>query len=566
MRDRFARHFNAGLLFEFHSGILFASERSMKESSESTAISNATRDAVAIVQAIGQSLNMATLYGMGHKVTRVSLEGSYAALALFLDLYGKMDVDVADGGLLINGNANEAPLAGAFATKLTAHDLLSFEIVKGFTLDEYVALFAILITSPAKLGGTADAKLNEGGVFSHIQARSIEYRRVAKGEGESGSAPASATPAEETPAEDVVPLPDLDNVLAFLKNDKAADAQRSADDIRQLAGDAEKLAELILRTVEVRAASANLAGGESLTDIVVGTIGKIVAELTTPAAVRTEKGRKQVKRSLMILEKVVLQKLQQIAGNTSSEAAAAMLDEAAESLDMDAMASKLVKTRKAVEESEEKVRRLIAKTGDDPEQLAALHETMVSRGLTEEGWQELMISRESAKGVGDGDSVSGIADIKALTLLLAKLGETLDQSRPAPSVEEVRALADATSRQIEAVVTRTEKKIAVLRHMLGQEGVDGSGKPDLLSRRQLMEILAEIGQELSQPLTVVTASIDMLRAQHPGLLTEAQGELLAMAASSTARLAHLVNCLIRISGNPKTPHPNQAIRDVLYSE
>jgi hypothetical protein len=531
----------------------------MNETPDQTDPSTATRDAIALVQAIGQSLNMATLYGMDHKVTRASLEGSYPAVALFVDIYGHLDINITDGSLLINGNPSEAPLAGTLASKFAKHDLLCFEIVKGLTLDEYLALFALLLAPPSKNGNTATSKLNEAGGFSHIQARSVEYRRIAEGD------IAPTTPEPTPPPPPSPEPPDLDNILAFLKDDQSANTQRSAEDIRQLAGDAEKLAELIIRTIEVRASSSNLADGESLTDIVVGTIGKIVNELTTPASIRTEKGRKQIKRSLMILEKAVLQKLHQIAGSEASEAAEALLDEAADSLDMENMASKFLKNKKAADESEEKLRRLIAKTDNDPEQLATLHDTMINRGLSEDGWQELMISRDSRKGMGEAETASGLADVITLTMLLAKLGETIDQSREAPIAEALRTLADETDRQMKSLVDKTERKISALKQMLGQATETEAGKPDMLSRKQLLEFLAEIGQELSQPLTVVAATVDMLRAQRAGILTEAQGELLNMTFDSTARLSHLVDCLIRIAGNPKTTHPDEAIRTVLYN-
>jgi signal transduction histidine kinase len=230
------------------------------------------------------------------------------------------------------------------------------------------------------------------------------------------------------------------------------------------------------------------------------------------------------------------------------------------------MASKFLKNKKAAEESSEKLRRLIARTGDDPEQLATLHETLASRGLSEEGWQELMIARDSSSGADAGDSAGGLGDIKALTLLLAKLGETIDQSRTAPITEALHELAGETHRQMETLAAKTEKKIATLRRMLDHESLDASGKPIQLSRKQLMEFLAEIGQELSQPLTVVSATIDMLRAQRAGILTEAQGELLNMTADSTSRLAHLVDCLIRIAGNPLSTHPDQTILSALYNK
>jgi hypothetical protein len=512
-------------------------------------------DTMLLVQAIGQSLNMGTLYGVDHKVTRASLEGSYALLASFLEVHAHLDVNVDDTGLLINGSLSAAPLAGTVANRLSAHKLLSLQISKEFSLAEHLALFSILLTPPAKMNGTALDKLSKTSEFAHIVTQTVEYRRVSGGEpGPSGAEPASAPPVENP-----LPPPDLDNILAFLKDDTSANASRSAEDIRHLAGDAEKLADLILRTVEVRAMATDLSSGESLTDIVVGAIGKIVKELTTSAAVHTEKGRKQAKRSIMLLEKVVLQKLRQIADNETADAAAALLDEAAEGLDMDAMAAKFIKNRKAADEAGEKLRNIIARA-EAPEHLSALHDTLVSQGLSEAGWQNLVVSRERSDGEEKGGS--GVDDIKTLTLLLARLGETIDQAPVMSDPDPVRSLAGAARRRMESSAEKAEKKIAALQHALGKSG-DAEGVE--LTRRELLELLAEIGQELSQPLTVVTTTIDMLKARRAGVLTEAQVDLLAMAADSSAHLAHLVDCLIKIAGHPESIHPDHAILGALYA-
>lgn len=527
----------------------------MSDAPDHNPASSAEHDRSALIQTLGKSLNMGTLYGVDHNVTRASLENSYAQLAAFLEAYGYLDLNIDESGLLVNGSLSTAPLAGTVASRLSSHKLFSFGISKGFSLSEYLALFSILLTPPAKLSGSALARLSERDGFPHIVAQAVEYRRVAGAE--SGGAEAVAAPQ---PPEAAAPGPDLDNILAFLKDDAVADATRSAEDIRQLAGDAEKLADLILRTVEVRTMTSDVSAGESLTDLVVGTIGKIVGGLTASNAVRTEKGRKQAKRSIMLLEKVLLEKLQKIAGDEASEAAAALLDEAAEGLDMDAMASKFIKNRRAADEAGDKLRKLISKA-DDPEHLSALHEALTGQGLSEEGWQNLLISREQHGQPEAGTSAAD--DIKTLTLLLARLGETIDQTSVTSGAEPVRTLLGAARRKIDASAEKAGDKISALQQALGKNG-DASASG--LTRRQLLELLAEIGQELSQPLTVVTTTIEMLKARRAGALTEAQLELLAMAADSSGHLAHLVDCLIRIAGHPESAHPDHAILGALYAD
>ena len=164
------------------------------------AVGGDASDTMLLVQAIGQSLNMGTLYGVDHKVTRASLEGSYALLASFLEVHDHLDVNVDDTGLLINGSLSSVPLAGTVANRLSAHQLLSLQISKGFSLSEHLALFSILLTPPAKLNGTALDKLSKTAEFSHIVTQTVEYRRVSGGEsGISGSEPVSAPPGERIP-------------------------------------------------------------------------------------------------------------------------------------------------------------------------------------------------------------------------------------------------------------------------------------------------------------------------------------------------------------------------------
>lgn len=529
-------------------------------------VSDMSRDITGLVQTIGQSLNMASLYGVDHKVTRASLESSYPALAHFLESHDHMDINVVDNSLLVNGMPAEAPLAATVASRLSSRNLLSFEINQGFTLDEYIAFFSLVLSPAAKALGPASAQLTPDRGFQHIQTRAVGYRRVVEGEQEP---PSPATPqAEASPPPAAEPIPDLDNVMAFLKNDNAADTRRSGDDIRQLANDAEKLAELILRSVEVRAAAANITAGESLNDIVVGAIGKIVAELTTPGAVRTEKARKQTKRSLMLLEGAVLQKLQKLAGDKTGGTVSALIEEASESLDMETMTSKFLKSHRAAEESGDKLRRVISRASGNPVRLQELHDDLCKHGLTEAAWQELIISRDTPPS-DESVPPHGMAQIKTLTALLAKLGEVIGNERVAPSTEpspEIQSVIAETGRQLSSLAATTERKIENLRRTLHQQ----EGQPDApvpqLSRKQLIEFLAEIGQELSQPLTVVATSIDMLRDQRQGLLTETQGELLALASDSSKRLSHLVGCLIKIAGTPQALQPDQTILSAIYNK
>lgn len=528
------------------------------------------RDATDLIQMMGQTLNTALLYGIAHKVARSSLEASHTVLSKFIEFHGPIHFSLTEGLLLINGASTAgSPLATSFTTRLTGLNLFSFTVAPGFTLDEFIALYTLLLTPAGKLDTTRNAadRLDQLGL-KHIEAKAFSYRRVADGDTPPGTtAPtetANPAPAASTPAGE---KPDLDNILAFLKDEHHADPERSAADIRHLAADTEKLAELILRSVEIRASMADLTEGESLTDLIVGCIQKAVHPILKDPATKTQKGRKQIRHSLLMLEKTLLDRLQKMAGDAAAQATGNMMEEIVEDLDLDALASKYMKDHRMAEKTRAKVTRLIERVADDPGQLGELKERLMDQGLTPEGWQELSIKLTPppapAPGVskGEGPGPGGSTDeIKILTLLLARLGETIEQPPAGDANTAVKNLVEETGRHLTALTTMTGKKIGTLETMLAD-----SDRGTTLNRRELMKILAEITQEIMQPLTIINGTTSMIRSLKTGPLTDTQGELLSVISESGDRLAVLTNHLMRIVGTPEARTPDRAILNTAYA-
>lgn len=534
------------------------------------------KDVTDLIQIMGQTLNMALLYGVTHKVTRSSLEISFTVIGKFIEFHEHIHFSLADGMLLINGaTTSGSPLAAGFTTRLTGLNLFSFTIEQGFSFDECIALFSLLLTPPAKLdSGKGAAELMESLGLKHVEAKSFSYRRVSEDEtGEGDQAPTApgapaGTELAESPAS---PPADLDNIMAFLKDDAQADPHRSAEDIRQLAADTEKLAELILRTVEIRTTMANLAEGESLSDLIVGCIQKVVHPLVKNPICKTQKGRKQIKHSLLMLENALLDRLKAMAGDQAMQATESMMEEIVEDLDLDAIASKYMKNRRQAEKTSAKIAQLIERATDDPEQLAELHDRLTDQGLTPEGWQELTVkltqpTPEPTPGPGTGaGGGAGLGDganeIKVLTLLLARIGETIQPPPTDKTSGDVQSLVSETEEHLTKLAAITDRKINDLHSILTDREKDPA-----LSRLELLEILAEIAQEIMQPLTIITGTASMIRSLKTGPLTEIQGELLSMISESADRLIVLANHLMHIAGSPEARTPDRNILNAAYQQ
>lgn len=528
----------------------------------------APQDVIGLVQALGQSLNMAILYGVSHKVTQNSLDRSFPIVEKFIAAHDHLHFGLNEEMLLINGSSTaEAPLSAPLATRLSALSLLSFTLEQGFSRQDYNALFSLLLTPPARLAsaGKSPAELLANAGLTHVAAQTFAYRRVAEDSAGNTAPLAGQTGGPIPPPAELVPppqLPDVGNIMAFLRDEPGADQVRSAADIQALANDSEKLAEMILRTIEIRAQAANLSDGESLNDLVIGCIQKVISQMTKDPATRTQKGSKQIKRSLLMLEQALLQRLQALAGETAARSMESLVEDVADGLDADALAGKYMKSRKAAAKAEERLSALIARVGDDPEQLNELHDKLVREGLTPDGWRELTLKRPSPPTPTPIGSDEGLNEIKLLTRLLARIGETIHQVSPGnpPPANTLKALATETEAHLASLERITEAKIESLRKKLEDD------RWDSLSRAEILTILAEIAQEISQPLTIICATAAMLSSSRTGSLTEVQAELLEMITESGARMEKLVASLARMAGTPEQLQPDQAILSAAYNQ
>lgn len=482
------------------------------------------QDVLALLRVMGQSLNMVLLYGLNHKVATASLEVSFAVATRFMESHGPIHFSIEGPLLLVNGvTTEESPMAANFTTRLTGLNLLSFIIQPGFPLDEYRKFFTVLLTPPSKLGDRDGAALVQSLGFNHVQTKTFLYKRV------SGDEPVAEPPATQAPAPDkpAPPAgPDIDGIVSFLSDSPGGNAERAMGDIRALANEPEKLAAVILKTAEQRAGTALPEDRDAVSRLLIGAIQKIVEQILNDPALRTQKGRKHIKRSLLLLEKALAGRLPELAGENAARTITARLTELAEDLDLDELAIQYVKGRRTAGKAGEKLGRLIERISDDPAQLEDLHQHLIREGLTPEGWQEL-----TGKHAGTGGTV-------------------------APDVQD---LITETARQLSLLSRITDRHINRLEEKLGTEE-----RPRQPSRKDVLEILAELTQEISQPLTIVNGTVALIRSLRAGPLTAPQLELLGMVAESGDRMAQLVDSLMRMAGTPTALTPDQAILGAAY--
>lgn len=528
------------------------------------------RDTYAFLRAAGQVINNSSLYGPTHKITTRSLDDSYKQLAQLLEAAPRINLSVVDGELLVEGKPIELknPFINLLADRLDAVGVSGFSLMQGLPEVEYKKLMEVLMSPKPEDTGGDFADLVEKLQLEHVFAERVRYERVSESE------TVTEKEDEEKASQRAVAEAMVEQIMAFLKGEAGVSPDDVAKPLTEMASDAERLANLIMEAAAVRQQQSGLAEGESLADIVVGCLRRTFEGLVRDPASRTKKGKNAVKKIMLLLEKTVLDKLHAIAKEADpslDEAIAGVVDEMIGDLEIESLTAEYVKKRHAMEETEKRVLRYLQAHGDDPTMTSELQERLAEAGLTPEGWKELVVksgkageSMAGAAGSGAGGE-GGAPGADAVSLgVLAMLLSELDQMMT--SVTDPHAVGNKLveiGQHAQDVANLAARRLEDLRTVLQQEddllvGMDEASRTKVkMSRAALMELLAEIVQELCQSLSAINCAVGMTLAGHIGDINEDQKQVLSVAATCGHRLDDLLDRLIEIVGLPKGLQPDK---------
>ena len=519
-------------------------------------------------------------YGQKHNVTRKSVENAYQLLMKFFERFERVNLSLAEGTLVADGQPVEIknPLLDGLAKQLAAIEVGGFSLVRGMTWEEFWKLMMLISTHPDKvkeMGSFSDAVTQMG--LEDVQAKRVVYQRVTEEEVvvKKDDLSEAVAAAEAGGGRDM-----LSSLMAYLKGESDAPPEEIAQGLNQLSADVGKLAEVIVNTAKtLQEQSAD--GGKRLGEIVAECLRKTYDGLLQDPAARTQQGKKAMAKMLAELEEQVEAKLKETP-ETAAEADAAIIKETLEEmtteLAVDSLASEYMKKRKGIETAETKILKFLKKSGLDEHGITEeLKQKLLESGLTPDGWQELLTKSVTAAASATRRArESGGDEAKVLNDMLAHVGELLDPSRLGPDgqlpAEELAKTVEQVSQQVLTVTAGTEQKMAALEQKIVEfmqpppAGLSAAARArrDAEARKALFAMLAEIVQELCQPLSVVSSTVDMLRGGYLGAVTQTQVEMLALASSSAERIKHLVDKLTEIAGFPAGTKPDAGILKTVY--
>ncbi len=509
------------------------------------------------------------LYGNQHRVTIATMEKSYLALLDVLARGEEIVFTITEDSFLVNNEPQDTRLGvtGELVAKLRSFGVSGLTFTKDVPADDYVKLFTVLMRSAeenAQVGHFGQVLEAEG--VTSIQSKKVTFVEVSEDEAVVNKDELEGMGAAEKAARN-------DQIVGFLSGTgdggEGGGLGGSGASLKDLSDNTHDFGEMIVM------AAANAPGDESKTaeeETPVDFVHKVIHclrrafdALQDDPGFKTQKGKKELSRTLATLETELVAQLRATGVGFSeedlsgiSEAVEDMTDE----VKIDSLASEYMKKVKAVDSSETRLMRYIKRKSDDLDD-GVLREKLMSGGLTAGGWSQLLVDSGVVEGAMSEDDINDQFQGDGVARLGGMLGKLDEEFRAAcgsdeeGSEEKMRKLIATVEKEVSGLVDRTESKIQALAEEFVDDG-SGTGKKTAggLSKKKMVEMLAEVVQELCQPLVVINTSISMMTAEHLGPVNEHQKSMMDLAMESCERMSYLIDEIGKVSGTPDGLNPD----------
>ncbi len=512
-----------------------------------------------------KALDAAMIYGMEHRLCMQSVSDAYELLRNVLGKMQRLVFTLPAGRLRVNGAefATRTGVRRHLQQAMQKKEITSFTIAGGLSLTEFSKLIEALCFSKEDF----HSQIHSSGL-AHISSKRVQYHEINEGEevvrskhgrssrsgdemaemmaeAEDWLARGAATGEAAPEAADRMDAPGVQQIIAFLKGDVDVLSSEVSKVMDECAGDIDRLSSLIMEAAVIRQRNSRVQGGESLADVVIGCLRRSYAGMKKTAAMRDRSGRPDLGQSLLLLEKKVMDRIHAMTDNSDPGIDARISREIrtlGKELDAEEVARCYAEGQKSFRHQEQLVRNHIRKYGHD-----AIKEKLLDAGTTPDSWRRLAVTDKESHGGAPKPVAETGADMAALAMVLTRIDELM-QSQDSAARNEVSELLKDAGRKTDSITEATEQRIANL-----AADTEGAKEDDRVAqgRRKERWILAEVVQELLQPLTVINCVLQMASS---GFMGEVRGELsdsLKLAWDAGVRMDKLMKRLLAISGTPK---------------
>jgi hypothetical protein len=494
------------------------------------------------------ALNQLAVYGPIHKVALRATENAYRGFAECLARYGEIVIAWTDGILVVNELqiGVDGPVERVLVPALTKLGLDSFSIWQGLTQEEFVRLVQILAKGNqykrGEVSGQTFRRALEVSGIEHVGVQHVRYERVREDE---AVVHKDVKQAAESQTLDDSPLPADRLALAYQQQSTQRMAELVAEGIEK----PEELSEAILAVLERPLTEEQ--GTAFVTQFAHALEGAFSELPSTPTGLRT------VTRHIRALRKSLEEGAKEHPWADGRRLAQmdGMLQDVVNSLKVEVFAVEYGKRKQALEKSERQIAGFVKRQGAGAVDEYGVRERLGESGMSFAEWAAISSRAQPAGETSPGQPaiarLAGVAD-ELRSAVEAPEGGTVEKA-----LEAAREAHGALDKLTEDIAGKIRQFIEAAHEEPPQKG--DATKPRRNRRKELLEKLAEIAQELCQPLSVITASVDMIASNHLGEVNESQQAMLELASQGTERMRKLVYALMEIADVPEELHPNQEV-------
>jgi hypothetical protein len=533
-------------------------------------------DAFTVIRWFAFVLANGRVYGLDHKITQQSIGDAARAVQAYQQRHGALVFNIVDDTFQIEGVPLGTPIPSTTAlarclTTLQAQTLAFQADAGAGEVETFLKMLFVKENEVQSANGFANLLSASG--LTHIRTEAYTYQRVADSE----------TVVNKAMATQQGLSPEAVGEISRLLNDAEAPPGTPSAALRQIDLDNETVQQELAR-LTAPPDDVDSLGPAELTRQTMARLQRMSDELLDSPASRTQKGRRSIRRLIKAVETDVADRLQRLGADIQAvEQLASRVKELVEELAVDGLIAQFMKLQGEIAEKERKLKRHIRRAEQRGEDAESLKSRLVSSGLPAAVLEHLsQAARQGGTGSGGGDGSGGPGGAPAAgeggggvrpsatapahdgvspppDTPLADLLKRLRSTEPGDGTlpELVESILAEMKHTLQQTATRAEAQMETLKRIV----MIPAGRPDNadLSRRQLLVLMAELGQELRQPLTVITGAIEMLLRDYFGTITPAQRPIVEMAADSSRDLDALIGRMIRIAGMPASLNPDEKI-------
>ncbi len=561
------------------------------------------REALVVLRGFAFAYANGRTYGLAHKITRQAMAMSEKALASFLSQYGALDFAVDASGFHVAGTPVDLHTAGldALSARLVELGATGISFDRGITPVDMEKWFQLLSTGHRSPGGF-QALLSSAGL-SRIHASNFAFRKVGKDEDVAKinaitspkpyvpPAPQGIRLAPPPPARPIEPPPAPSSDANSPARQRNATPIRTARRLLDSLPPGEPLPPLKIE-IEETAIHRDLVdialppdaetGGRSpndLADEAGSRLGRLADGIMAHPSNQTQAGRAALRKFLKEAGSDIAERLQRLGADIQAlERLAAKVRDLVEDLAVDGIVTRLVKLSGQMTADENRLVRRFrhADRVGDEEGSRRLQTRLREAGLTEEMLQHLLDAARRDKSAGGkgggkgGDKAAGAAAVdmpggqdseepSPLPSLLDQLKETDPGSGDLPHL--IETIIEEMNQTLLRTEERVRKQLRTLHSLMDGRSEKKTISTTELTREELIRLMAELGQQLKQPLTVVTGAAQMIHSGYFGRVSKEEKTALRLINDSTDELDLLVERMIEIAHLPDTLQPEHEVID-----